>query len=49
MFRCMDISNDGSVEYHEMMERIREGLNVPQDLKAYVTEERVADLFDAFD
>jgi len=49
MFRNLDKTNDGTIAIDEILNAIRDGINVPRDLQDYVTEDRIVDLFDAFD
>merc|ERR1712113_635270 len=49
LFRSLDRTSDDCVELDEIVSALRDGLNIPPDLKGIVTEERVVDLFDFFD
>jgi len=49
MFQSIDKDNDGSIELCEVLQAIGDGLSVPRALQDFVTEERMVDLFDAFD
>jgi len=49
LYHTLDTSSDQYVEMDEIINAIREGIRIPMDLNGIVTEDRVVDLFDAFD
>jgi len=49
LYRTLDATSDQSVELDEILNAIRTGIHIPPDLSGIVTEDRVLDLFDAFD